>query len=149
MCIPSDLSYFNTSNGFPANDPRAPAADPAANFFKNVVVFGSFAPKRILIGSYNPSRRDVYDASRSQAAFTPFQRPRTPSSETSFFEVPSIPSSPYSAEIWIRVYKQQNYQTGKELEVDSARARRAYSWRISQIIGDFPRINSMSHSSKL
>jgi hypothetical protein len=71
----------------------APAADPAKNLPTKVAVAGSLQPNTTLMGSYKPNRNEVYEASRNQAALTPFHKPRTPSSPETFLMVPNIPNS--------------------------------------------------------
>jgi hypothetical protein len=120
--IPNTERYDDV---LPARDPRAPAALPARNFLRKVADSGSAAPKATLMGSYRPKRRDVYEASRNQAAFTPFHRAATPSSPAILVVEPTIPSFPYSAETWIRVYQVQQRQGVRQMDVLSNHKRNA------------------------
>lgn len=84
-------------------------AEPAVNFNRKLESF--FNPINVLIGPYKPNLRDVYDASRNQAApipidmidhinleifwdimdNKPFQNAVTPSSAAMTLTVPPIP----------------------------------------------------------
>ena len=64
------IRVFNTSKGFPASEPIPPAIAPDMNFIKKLASLLS-APRTSLTGSYNPKRREVQEASRSQAALIP------------------------------------------------------------------------------
>jgi hypothetical protein len=51
------MRVFSTSKGFPAMEPMAPAAEPAANL--NTKCESLFTPMACLMGAYRPSLRDV------------------------------------------------------------------------------------------
>lgn len=83
------ILVFSTSKGFPAIDPKAPAKDPAVNL--NTKLESLVTPIACLIGPYKPKRRDVYEASLSQAALIPFQKAAMPSSAAITLTVPLMP----------------------------------------------------------
>ena len=75
--IPFDCHHFfvlRKSKGFPSRDPRAPVAQPDADFLMKAVFSGMVHPKAILHVSYIPRRIEVYDDSQIHLALTTFQR---------------------------------------------------------------------------